>query len=60
MINIYEANLFQKDKVSVFRSQEGSDFSGIIRGVQPSGKLRVELENEQFMYFDLKEVQLLF
>ena len=58
--SLYERKLFQKDKVSAFRPKEGTDFSGIIRQVLPSGELVVEMENNQTKAYSLKEIQLLY
>lgn len=58
--SVYMSKLFQKDKVSAFRSPEGYNFSGIIRNVTPKGELVVELENEIQKKFVLKELQLLY
>lgn len=57
---IYKKYLFQLNKISAFRPKEGKDFSGIIRGVLPSGELLVETENDEIKQFALKEIQLLY
>lgn len=57
---IYKKYLFQLNGVSAFRPQKGQDFSGIIRGVLPSGELLVETENDGIKEFALKEIQLLY
>lgn len=56
----YESLLFRKNKPSTFKDIEGDLFSGFIRGVSPSGKLIVELEDEIRREYDLKEVTLLY
>lgn len=56
----YEKYLFQLHKVSTFRTNQGTDFSGIIRRVLSSGELVVEVEDGTFKNFSLKEVQLLY
>lgn len=54
----YESALYQKDKVSRFEALgNGALFNGIIRGVGPEGRLRVET-SEGLRDFDLKEVRL--
>lgn len=58
--NDYESHLFRKDKPSAFRQEDGTLFMGFIRGVSDEGKLRVELENDEEVSFDMKEVQLLY
>ncbi|GJH40968.1 biotin--[acetyl-CoA-carboxylase] ligase [Capnocytophaga sp. HP1101] len=57
---IYQSYLFQLNKVSTFRSPEGETFSSIIRGVEPSGKLIVETEQQAIKTFSLKEITLLY
>lgn len=57
---IYKKYLFQLNKISAFRPKNGKDFSGIIRGVLPSGELLVETENDEIKLFALKEIQLLY
>ena len=56
----YEALLFRKDKPSTFRTTKGETFTGIIRGVNESGKLMVWTEDEIIKTFDLKELTLLY
>ncbi len=56
----YEADLFRKNKVSVFKNSEGVHFNGIIRGVSDNGKLLVEIEDESTMSYELKEIKMLF
>lgn len=57
---IYEENLFQKGKVSVFETSENSRFNGIIKGVSNIGELLVDTENEGLRKFQLKEVKLIY
>ena len=57
---IYQKYLFQLNRVSVFRSCQEKNFSGIIRGVEPSGKLIVETEQGIIKTFSLKEITLLY
>lgn len=56
----YEELLFRKDKPSTFQTSEGKRIMGFIRGVNPEGKLQVELEDERTVWFDFKEVRLLY
>ncbi|PHR14848.1 MAG: biotin--[acetyl-CoA-carboxylase] ligase [Aequorivita sp.] len=56
----YENELFQKEKVSVFETPDGSRFNGIINGVSEIGELLVETENEGLRKFQLKEVRLIY
>lgn len=56
----YETLLFRKDKPSTFKIENGSIFSGIIKGVTDTGKLNVWTEDDIIKTFDLKEVSLLY
>ena len=51
----YLANLYWKNEIHVFQS-EGTYFNGRIIDVEPSGKLKIELEEEERL-FDFKEVK---
>ena len=55
----YESYLFRKDKPSTFELPDQTLFTGIIRGVTDSGKLRVQMEDAT-KEFDLKELKLLY
>ncbi|MDG5492431.1 biotin--[acetyl-CoA-carboxylase] ligase [Psychroserpens sp. SPM9] len=57
---LYEANLFRKNKPSTFEDAEGVLFSGFIKGVSNSGHLQVLVEDAVIKEFDLKEVRLLY
>ena len=50
----YLANLYWKDKIHVFQS-DGTFFNGRIIDVEPSGKLKIELEEGEKL-FDFKEL----
>lgn len=56
----YEALLFRKNKPSTFENNDGSTFSGIIKGITETGKLNVWTEDDIIKTFDLKEVNLLY
>jgi len=56
----YERLLFRKNKPSTFTDADGNMFMGFIRNVSSSGKLVLELEDQIFKEFDLKEVSLLY
>lgn len=56
----YEALLFRKDKPSSFRDKNDHTFPGFIKGVDPSGNLKVLLEDDVMKSFDLKEIELLY
>ncbi|MCL6268018.1 biotin--[acetyl-CoA-carboxylase] ligase [Flagellimonas myxillae] len=57
---IYESKLFRKDKPSTFTDGNGHMFMGFVRGVSRQGQLILELEDQQFREFGLKEVRLLY
>ena len=56
----YERTLFKRNKVSTFLYPNGDLLTGIIKGVTPTGLLKVVVEDDGFMFFDLKEIKLLF
>ncbi|PZD78316.1 biotin--[acetyl-CoA-carboxylase] ligase [Mesonia sp. K7] len=57
----YETHLFKKDKVATFQLQEEQLKTGIIKGVDHSGHLKVIFEDESVAQtFDLKEIKLLY
>ncbi len=60
IIEEYEHNLFRKNKVSTFMFPNGALLTGIIKGVTPTGLLKVRVEGEALKLFDLKEIKLLF
>ena len=51
----YIANLYWKNEIHVFQS-EGTYFNGRILNVEPTGKLRMEIEKGERL-FDFKEVK---
>ena len=56
----YESLLFRKDKPSTFKNEDGTTFSGIIKGITETGKLNVWTEDGVIKTFDLKQVTLLY
>lgn len=56
----YRDKLFRKDVPSAFELPDGKHFMGIIRDVDATGKLKVELEDGIFKLFGIKEVRLLY
>ena len=56
----YEKVLFRKDKPSTFQDENGNIFMGFIRKISSSGKLILELEDNVFKEYGLKEVSLLY
>jgi BirA family biotin operon repressor/biotin-[acetyl-CoA-carboxylase] ligase len=57
IIRLYESSLYRIGKPSTFES-DGSLFTGIIRGVNLQGLLKVQLEDNQRVLFDLKTIKL--
>ncbi|MCM4155919.1 biotin--[acetyl-CoA-carboxylase] ligase [Gramella sp. AN32] len=60
IITQYERQMFRINKVSAFELQNGVRISGMIKGVSPEGKLKVETEGAEVLLFDLKEIKLLY
>ncbi|HSP40058.1 MAG TPA: biotin--[acetyl-CoA-carboxylase] ligase [Gillisia sp.] len=60
LLKDYEGNLFRKNKVSTFLFPNGDLLTGIIKGITPTGLLKVMVEDEALKLFDLKEIKLLF
>ena len=56
----YEDKLFRRGKASTFKSNTGELFTGIITEVSKTGKLILQLEDELYKEFDLKELKLLY
>ena len=56
----YEAMMFRSDKPSTFRTHQNEIFTGIIKGVDDNGRLKVFTEDENIKTFDLKEITLLY
>ena len=57
ILKLYETQLYRLGMTSTFESN-GSLFSGIIRGVSLKGLLKVQIENDQIVSFDLKTIKL--
>ncbi|HLN96259.1 MAG TPA: biotin--[acetyl-CoA-carboxylase] ligase [Flavobacterium sp.] len=56
----YHQRLFRKDRPSAFECENGHRFMGIIRHVDESGRLVVQLEDETLKSFAIKELKLLY
>ncbi|MCA0133670.1 biotin--[acetyl-CoA-carboxylase] ligase [Winogradskyella alexanderae] len=56
----YHNHLFRMEKPSTFKLQNKERLTGIIKGVEESGKLIVWTEDEVIQTFDLKEIRLLY
>ncbi len=58
--NSYQNALFKRNKVMTFEDQSLNRFSGIIKRVDNSGKIEIELESGDFKLFNLKELKMLY
>ncbi len=56
----YHQYLFRKDRPSAFEDEKGRRFMGMIRHVDASGRLVVELEDATLKPFAIKELKLLY
>ncbi len=56
----YEQVLFRKDKPSTFKDEGGTVFMGFIRKINAEGQLVVELEDQVFKAFSIKEISLMY
>ncbi len=57
--NNYLKHLYKRNVPTVFENPSGNRFMGIIRDVLPNGKLWMELEEDQFQSFNIKEIKML-
>ncbi|MBK5193852.1 MAG: biotin--[acetyl-CoA-carboxylase] ligase, partial [Flavobacteriaceae bacterium] len=60
ILSRYEKELFRKNKASTFELPDGNLLTGIIKGITPTGLLKVQVEDDIIKTFDLKELKLLF
>ncbi|MDO5608230.1 MAG: biotin--[acetyl-CoA-carboxylase] ligase [Capnocytophaga sp.] len=56
----YQKYLYRIDQKSMFCTPDKTGFSGIIRGVTPSGLLQIELEKGNVATYNLKEIEMLY
>ena len=56
--NYYHNHLFRKDAVSTFESKDGTLFNGIIKEVNRHGQLVLQLENDDLICYNLKDIKL--
>jgi len=56
----YTNLLFKKDLPMRFESNDGSFFTGIIRGIKNSGRLNLENESKILVDFDIKEIKMIY
>jgi len=54
----YYLQLFKYNQVAMFQVSSGDLVPGIIRGVDQTGYLIVEFEDEGLKHFDIKAIQL--
>lgn len=55
----YERQLYLRDQPALFSRPGGDRFKGTIRGVDPGGRLRVEMDNGREEAFGFKEIRYL-
>ena len=56
----YEDLLFKKEIPTAFKDVHGRNFMGMIKGVDPSGRLKILLEDDTVVTFQIKEVEMLY
>ena len=56
----YEKFLFRKDKVTVFENLSGEKFNGKIKGINQTGQLIIETEDNSFKEYNLREIKMLY
>jgi len=56
----YTNVLFKIGTPSAFTDENENNFMGIIKGVTSAGKLQIQLEDDSFWEYNLKEVQMLY
>ena len=58
--NFYHDHLFKKNVPMAFENQDGQKFMGIINKVEKNGKIKIQLEDDGFSSFGVKEVKMLY
>jgi BirA family biotin operon repressor/biotin-[acetyl-CoA-carboxylase] ligase len=58
--NRYIEILFRKGMPTTFENLQGTRFMGIIVGVESDGKLKLQLEDDSFVTFGIKEIRMLY
>jgi len=56
----YENALFKRNEISVFENNDGTRFNGVILGVTHSGELKLKTDNGELLFFELKQIKLLY
>lgn len=60
LLKRYEQVLFLKGKVSTYELADGGLLTGAIKGITPTGLLKIQVEEDDIRHFDLKELKFLF
>ncbi|MFT4698218.1 MAG: BirA family biotin operon repressor/biotin-[acetyl-CoA-carboxylase] ligase [Flavobacteriaceae bacterium] len=56
----YEKLLFRKDKITVFENLLGEKFNGKIKGINQTGQIIIETEDNPFQEYNLREIKMLY
>lgn len=56
----YEKLLFRKDKITVFENILGEKFNGKIKGINQTGQLIIETEDNSLKEYNLREIKMLY
>lgn len=56
----YHENLYKKDYPSAFEDSQSNRFMGIIKKVSRDGKLEVLLNDDSVIYYEVKEIKMLY
>jgi BirA family biotin operon repressor/biotin-[acetyl-CoA-carboxylase] ligase len=59
LLSEYLDSLYQRNKVATYQKDDGTIFSGIIKSVDESGVLYIEVEDSTIQSFTLKEIRFL-
>jgi BirA family biotin operon repressor/biotin-[acetyl-CoA-carboxylase] ligase len=58
IIQLYEKSLYRMNKPSTFKA-DGILFTGVIKGVTREGLLKVQVEDEKIVLYNLKSIKLM-
>ena len=58
--DFYHDHLYKKNIPMAFEDPSGLKFMGIIKNVEGNGKIKIQLEDDSFSCFDVKEIKMLF
>lgn len=56
----YIDSLFKKEVPMLFQYPDGSQFTATVNGISTEGKLEIKDDQGHLMYFDIKEIQMLY